>query len=107
MQTFPRGMRPIIQYFAIFAAIFFAASVSRAQVRIQKAPAEPQTQPPFADDLSKNPELLKELAISSTSSSTTSNTRGREAKASSCPSCPTRRCFTPHFPTTARHRIRR
>jgi hypothetical protein len=55
-------MRPIIQFFAVFAAIFFAASVSRAQVRIQKAPAEPQTQPPSADDLSKNPELLKEFS---------------------------------------------
>ena len=61
MQTFPREMRSIIQFFAIFAAIFFAASISRAQVRMQKAPAEPQTQPPFADDLSKNPELMKEF----------------------------------------------
>jgi type IV pilus assembly protein PilA len=61
MQIFPREMRPFIQFFAVFAAILFAASVSRAQVRIQKAPAEPQTQPPFADDMSKNPELLKEF----------------------------------------------
>jgi type IV pilus assembly protein PilA len=56
-------MRPIIQFFAIFAAMFFAASVSSAQVKIQKAPAEPQTQAPFADGLSKNPELLKEFGI--------------------------------------------
>ena len=61
MQRFPREMRPIIQFFAIFAAIFFAASASRGQVRTQKAPAEPQTQAPFADGLSKNPELLKEF----------------------------------------------
>lgn len=61
MQTFPREMRPIILFFAVFAAIFFTASVSRAQVRTQKAPAEPQTQPPFANGLSKNPELLKEF----------------------------------------------
>jgi type IV pilus assembly protein PilA len=61
MQIFPREMRSIIQFFAVFAAIFSTASVSRAQVRIQKAPAEPQTQPPFADDMSKNPELLKEF----------------------------------------------
>jgi type IV pilus assembly protein PilA len=54
-------MRPSIRLFTVFAAIFFAASVSTAQVKIQKAPAEPQTQPPFADDLSKNPELLKEF----------------------------------------------
>ncbi|HTC64437.1 MAG TPA: hypothetical protein VK709_16475 [Candidatus Saccharimonadales bacterium] len=59
MQTFLRGMRPIIPFFAIFAAIFFAASASNAQVRIQKAPAEPQTQTPSADDSSKNSELLK------------------------------------------------
>ena len=61
MQTFPREMRPIIKFVAVFAAIFFAASVSKAQVRIQKARLEPQTQPPFADGLSKNPELLKEF----------------------------------------------
>ena len=61
MQTFPREIRPIIQLVAVFAAISFAAPASRAQVRIQKAPAEPQMQPPSADDLSKNPELLKEF----------------------------------------------
>jgi type IV pilus assembly protein PilA len=61
VHTFPREIRSIIQFFVVFAAFFFAASVSRAQVRIQKAPAEPQTQPPFASDLSKNPELLKEF----------------------------------------------
>jgi type IV pilus assembly protein PilA len=61
MQTFRREIRPIIQLFAVFVTILFAASVSRAQVRIQKAPAEPQTQPPFDDGLSKNPELLKEF----------------------------------------------
>src|SRR5882672_6994334 len=61
MQTFAREMRSMIQLFAVFAAIVFAASVSRAQVRIQKVPAETQAQLPFADDLSKNPELLKEF----------------------------------------------
>ena len=61
MQTFPREMRPIIQFFALFAAICFVVSAPRAQGRIQKAPAGPQTQPPFADDLSKNPDLLKEF----------------------------------------------
>jgi type IV pilus assembly protein PilA len=61
MQTLPREIRPIIQCFCVFAAFFFAASISRAQVRNQKAPADPQTQPPFADDVSKNPELLKEF----------------------------------------------
>jgi len=61
MQTFPREMRPIIQFFALFAAICFVVSAPGAQVRIQKAPAGPQTQPPFADDLSKNPDLLKEF----------------------------------------------
>jgi len=60
MRTFPREMRSIIRGVAVFAAILFGASVSRAQVRTQKAPAEPQTPPPFAD-LSKNPELLKEF----------------------------------------------
>jgi type IV pilus assembly protein PilA len=54
-------MRHIIHFVAVFSAIIFAASVSRAQVRIQKPPTEPQTQPPFAGDFSKNPELLKEF----------------------------------------------
>lgn len=61
MQTFSREMLPVIRFFAVFTAVFFAASGSGAQVRIQNAPAEPQTQPPFADAFSKNPELLKEF----------------------------------------------
>jgi type IV pilus assembly protein PilA len=61
MQTLPREMRPIIQFAAVFAAICFAVSASTAQVRVQKAPAETQTQPSSADALTKNPELLKEF----------------------------------------------
>jgi type IV pilus assembly protein PilA len=59
MQTFPREMRPIIQFLAVLTAFFLTASVPRAQVRIQNAPAESQTRPPISDDLSKNSELLK------------------------------------------------
>ncbi len=61
MRVSPRAMRPIVRFFAIFATIFLAASVSGAQVGIQKAPAVPQSRPPVADALSKNPELLKEV----------------------------------------------
>ena len=61
MRKVPTEKRPIIRFFAIFAVIFFSASVSRAQVKTQKAPAQPQTQQPTADVLSKNPELLKEF----------------------------------------------
>jgi type IV pilus assembly protein PilA len=61
MQTYTRETRHIIQFFAIFAAIIFSASASSAQVRTQKAAAEPQTQQPSAADLNKNPELLEEF----------------------------------------------
>ena len=61
MIKFSWETRFIVQFFAVFASIVFAASVSRAQVKIQKPPAAPQTQPSFADEISKNPELLKEF----------------------------------------------
>jgi type IV pilus assembly protein PilA len=61
MQTFPRQMRLILQFFAIFVATILAASQASAQAKVQKAPAAPQTQALVADGLSKNPELLKEF----------------------------------------------
>src|SRR3974390_148363 len=61
MQTFSRGIRPFFQFVAVFAIIFFSPSLSTAQSRMPKAPEQPQTPPPFAGDLSKNPELLKEF----------------------------------------------
>ena len=62
MRTLPRAMRPIFRFFAVFAAICLGVSVSSAQINSQKSPAGTQTQPPFGEDLSKNPELLKEFS---------------------------------------------